>query len=311
MVLRVARPLVQERALPLRWLITGSEGLVGRGLTAALRSRGHQVDPFDLVRGEDVRDLDQVRAAVGPVDGVVHLAAVSRVAWGERDPEGCVSTNVDGTRNVLEAARQAKNRPLVLFASSREVYGEPRSLPVGEDAPLAPLNVYARTKVDGEALVGASRAAGLRAGVVRLSNVYGDTVDHADRVVPAFVRAAVRGEGLRVEGSGHTFDFTHLDDVVRGLVLLLGLTHVGAPLPPVHLVSGRGTTLGELAALAIAAGGGGEAHEAPPRTYDVARFVGDPSRARERLGWTTSTPLEQGLARLADAFRREVAPQPS
>lgn len=290
-------------------LITGSAGLVGTALARSLDRLGFEVAGFDL-RGAadeqgDVRDLERVTAALGRCDGVVHLAAVSRVVWGEQDPVACRATNVGGLRNVLAAAAARPRPPWVIFASSREVYGQPEHLPVDEDAPLRPVNVYGRTKVDGEQMVGAAAAAGLRASVVRLSNVFGAVDDHADRVVPAFARAAVLGEPLRVDGADHTFDFTHVDDTARGVATLVHhFADGGSALPPIHLLTGRPTTLGELADLAIDLGGRGSALRlAPPRDFDVARFVGDPGRAEQLLGWRAQLSLKQGLARLIEDFR--------
>lgn len=141
--------------------------------------------------------------------------------------------------------------------------------------------------------------------IVWLSNVFGTVDDHADRVVPAFARQASRGEGLRVDGAGHTFDFTHIDDVARGLGLLAALlADGGPPPPPIHFVSGRPTTLGQLAAKAISiAGTTSTVRHAPPRSFDVARFYGDNRRARALLGWSPQVDLDTGLARLIADFR--------
>jgi len=292
-----------------RILITGSSGLVGTALTSALLAEGSDVVRFDLrARGEaygDVRDRALVHDTVARVDGVVHLAAVSRVVWGERDPELCWATNVGGLRNVLEAAAQSERRPWLVFASSREVYGQPELLPATENAPLRPVNVYGRSKMEGEHLVAEAQRAGLRACTIRLSNVFGSTSDHADRVVPAFARAAALGAELRVDGLGHTFDFTHIDDITRGIVALIGLLAAGgSPPAPIHFVSGRPTTLGELANLAVRLGQAGSSiRPAAPRDFDVARFFGDPSRAKALLGWQPLVPLDEGLARLVQAFR--------
>lgn len=294
----------------MRILVTGGSGLIGRALCAALRARGDEAVPFDLVDGDDVRDGPAVRAAARAVDGVVHLAAMSRVVWGERDPDGCVATNVGGTERVVAAVRAAPHPPWLLFASSREVYGEVPPGPVDEDTPLRPINVYGRTKVDGERLVLGARDAGLVTGVLRLSNVYGAATDHVDRVIPAFARAAAAGDELRVDGADHTFDFTWLDDVVRGWLLAIDRAHRRVLLPPLHLVSGRGVTLLALAELALRLAAAadpaapvGRIRVAPARTYDVRAFVGDPRRAAEVLGWRATTDLAPGLGRLVDAMR--------
>lgn len=293
-------------------LVTGSEGLVGGALRWALRAHGLDVVGLDVrARGPgraDVRDECEVARAVDGCRGIVHLAAVSRVVWAERDPEACWATNVGGTENVLRAAAAGRRRPWVIFVSSREVYGEADALPVGEEHPRRPVNVYGRAKGRGEELAILARAAGVRTAIVRLSNVYGSARDHADRVVPAFARGAVLGRRLRVDGADHVFDFTHLDDVVRGLVRVVEVMDAGeAAPPPVHLLTGKPTSLGQLARFAIeAAGPGASVVEAPPRSYDVARFYGDPSRARALLGWEARVGVREGVGRLVEDFRLEL-----
>jgi UDP-glucose 4-epimerase len=293
-----------------RIMISGSEGMIGARLGLALEGRGYAIERLDLraadadVRG-DVRDPHASRERAEGCVGIVHLAAVSRVVWGERDPDRCWQTNVHGTANVLQAAAKASRfRPWVLFASSREVYGQPSRTPVREDDPLEPVNIYGRSKAEGERLVEEARAAGLRTAIVRLSNVYGCWHDHPDRVVPAFARAAATGAPMCIRGRHHTFDFTHVDDTVRGLVMLIEALGDGLDKPPpIHFVTGRATTLGELAALANVAGdGSSQLHEGPERNYDVAHFVGNPSRARELLGWQARVAVEDGVRRLVSDF---------
>ena len=291
-----------------RILVTGSEGLVGRALRESLEARGWDTVGLDLRgaggEGGDVRNPRRVRKAVTGCRGVVHLAAVSRVAWAENALDDCRSTNIGGVRRVLEAAFEQPAPPWVLFASSREVYGQPRRLPATENIPLSPVNVYGRSKVEGERLVERARAAGLRAATVRLSNVYGSALDHADRVVPAFARAAVEGSAIRIDGTECTFDFTHIDDTVRGMVAMMERLEAGEALPPIHLVTGIPTKLRELAAMALAlAGGNVPVVEAPPRSFDVSRFHGDPSRARKLLGWEPRVGLRDGFERLVRDVR--------
>ena len=302
-----------------RICVTGSEGLVGSALVQALERQGYAVNRLDvrLPDGDpgsgSVVDADAVRRQVDDCDGIIHLAALSRVVWGERDPEGCWATNVTGTRNVVEAAAASPRRPWILFSSSREVYGQPARLPVREDAPLAPLNIYGRSKVAGEELMGEARRSGLRAAVVRLSNVYESTSDHDDRVIPAFARAAAQGAPMRVDGRDHTFDFTHLDDTVRGLLALTQALRAGErELPPIHLAAGHATTLGELAEIANRMGGcRSTIVEAPPRSYDVATFVGDPGRAAELLNWRAAIAVEDGVRMLVEQFMRELNVSPA
>ena len=289
-------------------LITGHAGLVGRALRARLEAHGAVVRGLDVcgeqgARG-DVRDVASVERAVDGVEGIVHLAAVSRVVWGERDPRHCWAVNAGGLSTVLCAAAASRRRPWVLFVSSREVYGASARLPVREDAPLQPLNHYARTKGHGESLVRRVAEAGLCAATVRLSNVYGDTADHLDRVVPAFARAAALGGVARVDGPHCMFDFTHIDDVASGLMRAAERLAHGDPPPTLHLTTGAGTTLADLAAHAAWHGKGRVRLVAwPARSFDVPRFVGDPALAHAELGWRARVGFADGFARLTEAFR--------
>jgi nucleoside-diphosphate-sugar epimerase len=287
-------------------LVTGSAGLLGRHVTTLLEAAGDEVRTFDLrdAPHQDIRDPKELARAMEGVDGVIHLAAVSRVVWAQKDPALTEAVNHGGLRNVLKAAASRAHRPWILFASSREVYGEQAHLPVAETAPLGPLNVYARSKVAGEVLMGEARDQGLVANVARLSNVYGCVDDHHDRVVPAFARGAATASALRLEGSDNMFDFTHVDDVARGIVRMAEASAAGESLPTTHFVSGCGTTLGQLATLAVEASERTLACiEYAPRDYDVARFYGDPSRALALLGWRAHIGIEQGFSRLVDDFR--------
>lgn len=307
---RADTPFLRSSGPRQRILITGSRGLIGSATAVELRKLGHEIVGVDL-RGEgaehgDTRSAERMQAALAGVDGVVHLAAVSRVIDGERDPVRCQNTNVDALVSLLDQMVALPRRPWLVFASSREVYGHTDGRPTDEDAPLLPVNIYGRTKVEGERLVMAARERGLHTQIVRFSNVYGSTVDHVDRVIPAFARGAVTGQALRVDGSDNTFDFNHVSDSVAGLVALVEQL-VDQPAighPPIHFVTGQPTTLGQLAALAIELGGRGNAVvEAPSRSFDVAHFCGDFRRAQQLLGWTPKVMLREGLGALVEAFR--------
>ncbi|WP_225770535.1 NAD-dependent epimerase/dehydratase family protein [Inquilinus sp. Marseille-Q2685] len=303
----------------MRILVTGSRGLIGTEMMRCLAAAGHQTVAFDIAHEPgtpghgDIRSIDQLRQAMAGCDGVLSLAAVSRVITGERNPELCWDINVNGTEAVLKVALEqpADRRPWVVYASSREVYGDSATLPVPEDAPLSPVNIYGRSKVAAEAAVGRAREAGLATAIVRFSNVFGSTADHRDRVVPAFARAAATGGTISIEGAENTFDFTHVEDVGRGLTLLIECLKEGhRALPPIHFVGGRAVSLGELAEMARAAAlAPVEIRTAPPRTFDVAHFRGDPTRAEALLGWRAEISVEEGLRRLIHAYAAEV-PQP-
>lgn len=291
----------------MRLLITGSYGLVGSALSEACARAGHEAVPFDIVRPgtsrlEDICDGAALAERMTGCDGIFHLAAISRVAWGEERPDLCLRTNVDGTQTVIDAALAQPRRPWLIFASSREVYGNPASGWVAESDPIAPVNAYGRSKAEGERIVDQARTRGLATAILRLSNVYGGRRDHPDRAVPALLADALAGEDLVITGGGNYFDFVHVDDCVAGLMKTVGLLATGeGALPPIHLATGVETSLHELAKLAIATcDSSSRIVETPARPFDVSGFCGDPARARDLLGWRAEIELRTGLARLAD-----------
>lgn len=291
-------------------LVTGSSGLIGRHLEPLLAQHNYQMIAFDNAYPQnhpsygDITEINTLRQAMPGCVGVLNLAAVSRVIWGEQEPEKCRLTNYQGTKNVLQVAQEQENPPWVIFSSSREVYGQPDSLPVNEDMPLKPMNVYAHSKHDAEQAMLVARQQGLQTAIIRLSNVYGCIQDHEDRVVPAFARAAALGSAMRVDGWEHTFDFTHVSDTVRGIFALIELLQTGArDLPPIHFLTGNPTTLGQLATLANQFGqGSSEIYSSKERDFDVARFYGDPARAKHLLNWSAQVSIEQGLQQLIADF---------
>lgn len=289
-------------------LITGHCGLVGRHLGPLLSAQGYLLSGVDIAdsTGDITRTAD-VESALHGCHGVIHLAAVSRVVWGQRNPALCWQTNALASEALLKAAVNSPLKPWVLVASSREVYGEARQLPVTEDTELLPVNIYGKAKLAMEQAAMQARATGINTAIVRLANVYGCTLDHTDRVLPAFCRNAVEGLPLRVDGFDHVFDFTHITDTVAGLLQLVTLLEDGERgIPPIHLLPGVGTTLLEAAQSAIAsANSGSEILQAPSRNYDVSRFVGDPSRAKALLGWHALINPQQGIDQLVRLFTEQ------
>lgn len=290
-------------------LVTGSSGLIGTAVCADLAARGHAVRRFDLRDRQgghgDIRNRESLERALTGCTGVIHLAAVSRVIWGERDAETCHQTNVVGTRIVIDGIRSADHCPWLVFGSSREVYGQSPVLPVLESAALAPLNHYARSKLAAERAVQAAAEAGVRAAIVRFSTVYGSSADHADRVVPAFCRAAVRDLPLRVEGEARCVDITHVSDVAACVGEIAAGLSLGRHFEPMHLTTGRGVTLLDLANTVIRiAESKSPITLAPGRDFDVARFVGDPHLAQAQVGWRPQTSLETGLLDLITQYRK-------
>ncbi|TLZ45439.1 MAG: NAD-dependent epimerase/dehydratase family protein [Methanobacteriota archaeon] len=299
-----------------RVLITGGNGFIGSQLAERLEESGDTVTLFDLgfdsnsqgltckkIRG-DVRDYPAVKSAVDGQDAVFHLAAISRVAWGEQDPHTCWQTNLAGTVNVLEACEKAQSRPALFYASSREIYGEPENLPVNETARPNPISVYGMTKLSAERACRTYSAAFGRENpvkqvVFRFSNVYGTLRDLPQRVIPTFMRKALGGEDITLYGGDQTLDFTFIDDTVHGIVQAYhaALDHH----PEVYgeafqFVTGRGVSVSELARMIVKlTDSPSRVRRSPSNGFEVRRFVGDPSKARRMLGYEPKVRLEDGL----------------
>jgi nucleoside-diphosphate-sugar epimerase len=295
-------------------LVTGSSGLIGSALMRALRGAGVKAVGVDRVPGAstDVEHTllpgDATLARLfGDVTGIVHLAGVSRVVWGQRDPLRCWNANVRMTASIVEAAVSAPLRPWLIYASSREVYGQAAALPVSDDAPVVPVNVYGFSKAAAEALVEqAVKLRGLDAGILRFSTVFGGAEDHSDRVIPAFMFAALRGAPLTVFGTGVRLDPTWIGDAIEGVLRLADALSEGRrPQRPILLSRGVPVGLADLAEqIRGRLGSSSPIIIAPPRCYDVERFAGTAHYAMDFLGWRGRVSLEDGIDAYAELLRR-------
>ncbi len=296
----------------MKLLVTGSKGLIGSALSHALQRLGIQVTGIDLKEDFDhpchgsILNFDLLRERMDDCVGVIHLAAISRVIFGEKNPALCWETNVLGTSNVIRAALSSEHRPWIIYASSREVYGQRETLPVRETDPICPVNIYGESKAEAERIITGARKDGLCTAILRFSNVYGSVNDHADRVIPAFCIAAIKQMEMRLEGKEQLFDFTYIDDVINGILSMI--YHLsGSPqmeFPPIHLTTGIPSSLHQIALIANQVGGDrAKLVEAPSRSFDVARFYGDPTLAHKILKWRACVPLEEGITRLIHQYQ--------
>jgi UDP-glucose 4-epimerase len=291
-------------------VVTGGAGFVGSHLVDALVERGEDVIVLDNLRrgsvqnlrshlsagrvrllDDDVRDLESVLRAADGAEVVYHLAAQSNVMGALQDVDYSFTTNVVGTFNVLKAASEVGVRRVV-FTSSREVYGEPRSVPVRESDPLAAKNPYGASKIAGEAYCRVWGSIGnIECQVLRLANVYGPR-DYG-RVIPLWLDRALRGEPLDLHGGDQVLDFVWIARAVEAMLAAANCREQDA----VNVGSGVGIPLPELAQRIIAmTGGHSTVRRLPSRSPEVVRFVADVSRMREVLG---VTPDEDPLAGLA------------
>ena len=257
----------------------------------------------EKIRG-DVRDYSAIKKAVEGKDAVFHFGAVSRVAWGQEDPFTCWMTNQMGTLNLLEACKKSETRPVLFYASSREVYGEPLYLPVDENHPKRPISVYGMSKLSAEkACMSYSRGLGNVGSVdhvvFRFSNVYGSERDLPERVIPKFMSKALRGDDITLYGGGQVLDFTFLDDTISGILKAYAACFDGGPNlfgEDFHFVTGRGVSVSDLAAMIVEmVGSSSKIISSGSNTFEVRRFVGNPEKARRMLGYESRVRLEDGL----------------
>src|SRR5690349_15953885 len=230
-------------------VVTGGAGFVGSHLVDRLLadtsaevvvidnlSRGrlanlarHQADPRLRIIEGDIRDAALVAQTVRGAELVFHLAAQSTVMGAVHDLDYSFSTNVVGTFNVLRESSTAGVRRVV-FASSREVYGEPIELPVDEGQPLLAINFYGASKVVGEAYCRAfRRASGLDTVILRIANAYGPR--DSGRVIPHWVEQAATGADLQIYGGKQVLDFVWVGQVVDALLSAAG---ADVALPPIN-----------------------------------------------------------------------------
>ncbi len=293
--------------------ITGSAGFLGSRLTEMLVTQGVVVRGYDIAIDvqDDVRNSERLARAIVEFapDGVVHLAAMSRVEDGFLRPKECVEVNVGGITNVLETLRAlpAAVRPWFVFSSSREVFGEAKKLPVTEKSPRIPMNIYGVTKFSGELLAEHyAHNYGLKTRVLRFSNAYTSVRDRLNRVVPKFILQALKGQPITVHGGNQIFDFVYLDDTVSGIIACLREVHGSAvSYNDFNLVTGKKTSIKNLVKHILALTGSvSPVTFHPARQYDVAHFWGSPAKAKKILSWKPHYSIVQGLTKAIAELRK-------
>jgi UDP-glucose 4-epimerase len=303
----------------LRIAVTGGAGFIGSHLADALSAQNEVVifDDFSsgrmenllgpeghrIVRGSVTRP-SQLRLVFRGADMVFHLAARPSVPASVADPRGSARVNLDGTLNVLEAARDCGVRKVV-FSSSCAVYGSARP-PVKESAPPAPMSPYAVQKLAAEHYCrNFHELYGVRTVSLRYFNVFGPRQDPSSQyaaVVPVFFRDLLAKGRATIFGDGaQTRDFIFVDDVVRAN--LLAAEKGAADGTVLNIATGRGTSVNELAHLISRITGKPlSVKRAPARAGDIKHSYADISRARKVLGFRPETTLARGLGAFRSAM---------
>ena len=308
-------------------LVTGGGGFIGSNLARALAERGDDVrvldnfstgnranladlaDHVEIVEGE-LRSYERVHAATRGVEVVFHQGALPSVPRSVQDPLTTSAVNVEGTLNVLLAARDEGIRRVV-FASSSSVYGNSNELPRVETQNPDPISPYGVSKLAAERYcVSFARVYPLETIALRYFNVFGPNQDPTSQyaaVVPRFITAIADGRPVPIYGDGEQRrDFTFVANVVEANLLAADAPNVTGKV--LNVATGRATTVNELAdAIGALLGLPVDRELYPERTGDVRDSWADVMHARELLGWEPRIGLDDGLRLAADAFLQRVA----
>lgn len=299
----------------MRYLVTGGAGFIGSNTVDELVRRGHEVvalDDFSTGRAANlahvkakikviensITNLDAVRQACRGVDCVIHLAAQTSVPRSVKDPIETNLVNVDGTLNVLVAARDVKVKRVV-FACSCAVYGKTSDLPIRECAALAPISPYGLSKQVGEAYGRVFQELyGLEFVSLRYFNVFGPRQDPGSAysgVLSLFNAALLAGTQPTVYGDGEqSRDFVYVENVVEAN--LLAAESKNAPGQAMNVGTGNRYTLNQtLALLEKISGRPARAKYAAPREGDIRDSQADIGLAQEVLGYHPRFGFEEGL----------------
>jgi UDP-glucose 4-epimerase len=304
-----------------RVLVTGGAGFIGSNLVRALLERGDDVRVLDnfstgsrgnlvgldveVVEGE-LRSYERVHNAVRGVEVVFHLGALGSVPRSVQDPLTSTAVNVEGTLNVLLAARDEGIRRVV-FSSSSSIYGTRDALPVTEEVAPDPISPYGVAKLAAERFcVSFSRVyERFETVVLRYFNVFGPRQSPLSQyagVVPLFITAIADGRPVRIEGDGEqSRDFTYVTNVVDATLRAADANDANGRI--FNVSAGKPATVNELAeTIGRILGKPVEREHVPGRAGDIRASWADVRAAREAFGYEPGVDLEQGLRLTAEAL---------
>jgi UDP-glucose 4-epimerase len=312
-----------------RSLITGGLGLIGSALARRLVELGAEVSIIDALVPEsganlyniasirervrvqqvDVRSSEKLPALLGGHDYVFNLAGQASHMASMSDPLTDLDVNCRAQLTLLEACRQVIPAAVIVFASTRQIYGRPSYLPVDERHPLQPIDINGVNKMAGEAFhLVYHHAFGLKTTALRLTNTYGPGMrikDARQTFVGIWLRKIIEDLPFEVWGGVQQRDFTYVDDAVEAFLLAAACPQTQAQ--AFNLGGDKVVSLRELAELLIAANGRGsyQLRRFPPerRRIDIGDYYADDGRFRQLTGWRPQVTLEQGLRRSLDYFR--------
>jgi UDP-glucose 4-epimerase len=313
-----------------KYLVTGAAGFIGSSLVRALLARGDQVRGFDNFstgkrenltevrdqmdfREADLLDLEAMRSACQGIDYVLHQAAIPSVPKSILDPLGSNAANVDGTVNLLVAARDAKVKRVV-YAASSSAYGDTPTLPKQEAMPASPISPYAVAKLASELyMTSFYRCYGLETVSLRYFNIFGPRQDPSSPysgVLAKFSMQMLRGEQPTIFGDGETSrDFTYIDNAVSANLLACAAPAAECAGRVFNCATSRRITLNQtFEALKKLTGYQGAAKYAPERSGDIKHSLADITLAQKHLGYKVLVNFEEGLRRTVDWYKTQGQP---
>lgn len=309
-----------------KYLITGAAGFIGSSLVRSLLERGEQVrgiDNFSTGRREnlaevlkqidfreaDILDLDAMHTACKGVDYVLHQAAIPSVPKSVLDPLGSNRANIDGTVNVLVAARDAKVRRVV-YAASSSAYGDTPTLPKHEAMNPNPISPYAVAKLASELyMISFYRCYGLETVCLRYFNIFGPRQDPSSPysgVLAKFSMQMLRGDQPTIFGDGETSrDFTYIDNAVSANLLACSAPATECAGRMFNCATGHRTTLNQtFEALKELTGYKGSVNYAAERSGDIKHSLADITLAQKHLGYKVLVNFEDGLRRTVEWYKK-------
>ncbi|MGA7751367.1 MAG: SDR family oxidoreductase [Candidatus Sulfotelmatobacter sp.] len=311
------------------YLITGIGGFIGSSLARALLAVGEQVrgvdnfstgkranlteilDRIDF-RETDILDLDGMHKACDGVDFVLHQAAIPSVPKSVLDPLGSNRANVDGTVNVLIAARDAKVKRVV-YAASSSAYGDTPTLPKQETMKPDPISPYAVAKLASEQyMISFYRCYGLETVCLRYFNIFGPRQDPSSPysgVLAKFITQMLRGEQPTVFGDGEqSRDFTYIDNAISANLLACKAAPGKAAGQVFNVATGRRITLNETFQLLKGLTSySGQLKYGPERGGDIKHSLADISKAEAAIDYEPVVDFEEGLRRTVDWYRKQTS----
>ena len=300
-------------------LITGSDGFIGSHLTEQLVRAGNSVKAFVLYNSfntwgwldslpkeilseieifqGDIRDPNGVKQAMKGMDEVFHLAALIAIPFSYHSPDTYVDTNIKGTLNVLQAAREL-GTSRVLVTSTSEVYGTAQYVPIDESHPFQGQSPYSATKIGADRLAESFyRSFGTPVTIVRPFNTFGPR-QSMRAVIPTIIAQALDGHQIRLGDLRPVRDFNFVTDTATGFIAAAsGNCERGETF---NLATGRGVSIGETVEIIGNLLGKKleiieEENRLRPPDSEVMRLVGNADKAAQQLGWRPQHPLEEGL----------------